>query len=157
MGLEQKVNGFLNRYPSVKKIIKRVYQVVMYTFSKKIKKEGDIERVSPNDKYEYFFGYYDKSPWDATDRYMICIKAKQAFKSVAPKEPATVGVIDTSDANKFIQIGVTHSWNVQQSCMAQWMGPDFSTRIIYNDFRNGKYCSVIYNFEDKKEETDETK
>ena len=143
----------LEQFPVIKRSVKRVYQLASVAMSKeKFKSEGDVVRVSPDDGFEYFYGYYDKSPWDATDRYMICIKAKQAFKSVAPKEPATVGVIDTSDANKFIQIGVTHSWNVQQSCMAQWMGPDFSTRIIYNDFRNGKYCSVIYNFEDKKEE-----
>lgn len=143
----------LEQFPVIKRSAKRVYQLASVSMSKeKYKSEGDVVRVSPDDGFEYFYGYYDKSPWDATDRYMICIKAQQAYKSVAPKEPATVGVIDTSDANKFIQIGVTHSWNVQQSCMAQWMGPDFRTRIIYNDFRNGKYCSVIYNFEDKKEE-----
>lgn len=27
--------------------------------------------------------------------------------------------------------------------MAQWLGPDFDRQIIYNDFRDGKYCSVI--------------
>ena len=93
-----------------------------------------------------------KSPWDATDRYMICHKVKQTYKSVAPKEPGIVGVIDTRDKNKFIKIGVTHSWNVQQGCMAQWMGPDYSSRILYNDFRNGNYCAVIYNFVMQKEE-----
>ena len=143
----------LEQFPVIKRSAKRVYQLASVAISNdKCKSEGDVIRVSPDDGFEYFYGYYDKSPWDATDRYMICIKAKQAYKSVSPKEPATVGVIDTNDANKFIQIGVTHSWNVQQSCMAQWMGPDFRTRIIYNDFRNGKHCSVIYNFENKKEE-----
>ena len=143
----------LEQFPVIKRSAKRVYQLASVATSKdKFKSEGNVVRVSPDDGYEYFYGYYDKSPWDATDRYMICIKAKQAYKSVAPKDPATVGVIDTNDENKFIQIGVTHSWNVQQSCMAQWMGPDFRTRIIYNDFRDGKYCSVIYNFENKKEE-----
>ena len=37
----------------------------------------------------------------------------------------------------------THTWNVQQGCMAQWLGLDFSSRIIFNDLRDGKYCSVI--------------
>ncbi len=36
--------------------------------------------------------------------------------------------------------------------MAQWLGPDFQSRIIYNDFRDGKYCSVIYNLVTKSEE-----
>lgn len=143
----------LEQFPVIKRSVKRVYQLVSVAFSKeKHKFEGDVIRVSPDDGYEYFYGYYDKSPWDATDRYMICIKVKQAFKTVAPKEPAIVGVIDTKEENRFIQIGMTHSWNVQQGCMAQWLGPDFATRIIYNDFREGKYCSVIYNFENKIEE-----
>lgn len=143
----------LEQFPAIKHAAKRVYQLAsVATSNEKFKSEGDVVRVSPDDGYEYFYGYYDKSPWDATDRYMICIKVKQAYKSVAPKEPGVVGVIDTQDQNKFIKVGVTHSWNVQQSCMAQWMGPDFETKIIYNDFRDGKYCSVIYNWAEKHEE-----
>lgn len=151
--IENMGKAALEQFPVIKRSAKRAYQLAsVATSNEKIKSDGDIARVSPDDGFEYFYGYYDKSPWDATDRYMICIKAKQAYKSVAPKEPAIVGVIDTHGNNKFIQIGVTHSWNVQQSCMAQWVGPDFGTKIIYNDFRNGKYCSVIYNWENKTEE-----
>ena len=151
--IENMGKAALEQFPVIKRSAKRAYQLAsVATSNEKIKSDGDIACVSPDDGFEYFYGYYDKSPWDATDRYMICIKAKQAYKSVAPKEPAIVGVIDTHDNNKFIQIGVTHSWNVQQSCMAQWVGPDFGTKIIYNDFRNGKYCSVIYNWENKTEE-----
>lgn len=144
----------LEQFPMIKRSIKRVYQFTsVVTSGEKNKFEGNIIRISPDDEFEYFYGYYDKSPWDAMDRYMICIKVKQAYKSVAPKEPGVVGVIDTQEGNKFIEIGITHSWNVQQSCMAQWMGPDFKTKIIYNDFRDGKYCSVIYNWAEKHEET----
>ena len=143
----------LEQFPAVKHAAKRVYQVAsVVTNRDKVKAEGDITRVSPDDGYEYFYGYYDKSPWDATDRYMICVRVQQAYKSVAPKEPGTVCLIDTQDNNKLIEIGTTHSWNVQQSCMAQWMGPDFKSRIIYNDFQDGHYCSVIYNVERKAEE-----
>ncbi len=141
------------KFPVVKRSLKRVYQWTSYVFSRdKIKSEGDLQKVTPDDGFEYYYGYYDKSPWDITDRYMICIKVVQAYRSVAPKEPGIVGLIDTQDNNCFIKIGATHSWNVQQSCMAQWMGPDFQSRIIYNDFRNKKYCSVIFNVKEMKEE-----
>lgn len=143
----------LEQFPAVKRAAKRMYQVASVASNKdKIIAEGDITRVSPDDGYEYFYGYYDKSPWDATDRYMICVRVQQAYKSVAPKEPGTVCLIDTADSNKLIEIGTTHSWNVQQSCMAQWMGPDFKSRIIYNDFRDGHYCSVVFNISEMKEE-----
>ena len=151
--LEAAGKKVLEQFPAVKHAAKRVYQIASVATNRdKVKAEGDITRVSPDDGYEYFYGYYDKSPWDATDRYMICVRVQQAYKSVAPKEPGTVCLIDTKDGNKVIEIGTTHSWNVQQSCMAQWMGPDFKSRIIYNDFRDGKYCSVVFNVETMQEE-----
>lgn len=57
MSIEQRINYQLNKFPRIKKIIKRVYQRTMYSISPKIRKEGAITRVSPDDKsHEYFFG-----------------------------------------------------------------------------------------------------
>lgn len=156
MSLEQKINYQLNKVPGVKKIIKRVYQRTMYAISPKIKCEGDIVRISPCDSaHEYFFGYYDKSPWDITDRYMLCMKANDTWSDVSPKENADILLIDTAlpehDAGRVKKIAETGSWNVQQSCMLQWLGPDFSSRILFNDCRDGKYVSVIKDIESGKE------
>lgn len=141
------------QFPFIKYSAKRVYQLVSYALSsEKIKVEGNVVRVSPDDGFEYYYGYYDKSPWDAKNRYMIALRVKQAYKSVAPKERGTVVLIDTQMNNRVIEVGKTDSWNVQQGCMAQWLGPDFSTRLIYNDFRDGRYCSVVYNVNERKEE-----
>lgn len=148
MSLEQRINYQLNKYPMIKKTVKSIYQHGMYTISKKIKSEGNITRISPNDNnHEYFFGYYDKSPWDITDRFMLCMKANNTWSDVSPKEKADILLIDTekSDADKdrVKKIAETHAWNVQQSCMLQWLGPDYSSRVLYNDYRDGKYVSVI--------------
>lgn len=152
MSLEQKINYQLNKYPGIKKYIKRGYQRTMYALSKKIKSEGDIIRVSPNDpESEYFFGYYDKSPWDATGRYMLCMRAKNTWSEPDPVGNAEILLMDAEDGYAFRVIATTHTWNVQQGCMAQWMGPDFSSRILYNDLRNGKYCSVIFDIASGKE------
>lgn len=143
----------LEQFPIVKRAAKRVYQMVSVATSRdKVKAEGDIVCASPSDGYEYFYGYYDKSPWDAMDRFMICMRVKQAYKSTAPTEPGSLCLIDTMEGNRIIEIDTTNSWNVQQGCMAQWMGPDFKSRIIYNDFRDGKYCSVVFNVERMTEE-----
>lgn len=155
MGFEQKINYQLNKFPAVKKVIKRTYQLGMYAISPKIKSEGNIVRISPDDNKEYFFGYYDKSPWDASDRYMLCVRANNTWSDVSPKESADIILIDTDKAENNPQrvrkIATTHAWNVQQSCMLQWLGPDFSSRILYNDYRDGKYCSVIFTLETMKE------
>lgn len=147
MGLEQKINYQLNKYPAIKKTIKRVYQRCMYALSQKVKSEGNIVRVSPDDGKEYFFGYYDKSPWDASGRYMLCMRANDTWTDVSPREPADILLIDLekeqTDAGRVKKVAETRSWNVQQGCMAQWLGPDFSSRITYNDCRNGQYVSVV--------------
>jgi hypothetical protein len=149
MSLEQKINYQLNKYPRVKKIIKRGYQRTMYALSKKITSEGDLVRISPNDGAEYFFGYYDKSPWDATGRYMMCMRAKNTWSEPDPLGEAEILLFDlnfnVNDNNYCRVIAKTHTWNVQQGCMAQWLGPDYSSYIIYNDLRGGKYCSVVLN------------
>ena len=131
VALENTGKKIFEQFPFIKRSCKRIYQLSMYVISKeKFKVDGEVIRVSPEDEYEYFYGYYDKSPWDITDRYMICMRVKQAYKSVAPKESGEVVIIDTENNNKVIKIGTTNSWNVQQGCMAQWLGPDFLRRLF---------------------------
>ena len=145
MSLEQTINYQLNKYPFIKKAAKRCFQLGMYAISKKVKSEGNILKISPDDEGEYFFGYYDKSPWDASGRYMLCMKAKNTWSEPDPKEPAELLLIDTENQNQARRVATTQTWNVQQGCMAQWLGPDYNSRIIFNDLREDKYCSVIIN------------
>lgn len=150
--IEDRINNVLSSFPIVKKVVKRSYQLSMYLVSPKIKSEGNIERISPNDEMEYFFGYYDKSPWDVNDRYMLCLRTNNTYKDVAPYDQiAEILLFDTQNNNSYEVIGKTNSWNVQQGCMLQWLGPDYSEKIIYNDFRDGEYCSVILNIKTKEE------
>lgn len=156
MRFEQKINYQLNKYPAIKKIVKRAYQVSMYVISPKIKSEGNIVRISPNDaSHEYFFGYYDKSPWDITSRYILCMRAKNTWSDVSPKEKADILLIDTtkveSDPERVKKLAETRAWNVQQSCMLQWLGPDYSSHILYNDYRDGRYVAVILEIKSGKE------
>ena len=151
MSIEQKVNYQLNKFPWIKKGVKRCYQLVMYMISPKIKSVGEILQVSPNDGAEYFFGYYDKSPWDATGRYMLCMKAKNTWSEPDPMDEAEIVLIDTQNGNYLRKLSTTQTWNVQQGCMAQWLGPDYKNEIIYNTLKNGKYCSVILNVDSSEE------
>lgn len=143
--IEQTINYQLNKCPQIKKIIKRAYQLIMYTISPKIKSEGNILCASPNNGMEYFFGYYDKSPWDAAGRYMLCMRAKDTWSEPDPNGEADIILIDALDNNSVRKLATTHTWNVQQGCMAQWLGPSFNEEILYNDLRDGKYCSIVLN------------
>lgn len=151
MSIEQKINAGLQRYPAIKKVVKRTYQLAMYVISPKLKSEGKLLCLTPNDEFEYFFGYYDKSPWDATGRYVLCNRVKNAYTKPDNDDPAELIIIDTEKDNTVRVLAKTHSWNVQQGCMLQWLGPDFRTKVIYNDFRGGKYCAIILNVESGEE------
>lgn len=144
MSIEQKINYQLNKCPAIKKVIKRCYQLGMYAISPKIKSVGNITRISPNENAEFFFGYYDKSPWDITGRYVLCMKTSDTWTDVSPKVKLKILLLDTQTDTAAV-LAKSSSWNVQQGCMAQWLGPDFKDRIIFNDFRGGKYVSVILN------------
>lgn len=150
MSLEQKINYQLNKFPKAKKYIKRIYQYGMYSVSPKFKSKGDIICVSPDDGKEYFFGYYDKTPWDASGDFMLCLRANNTWSDVSPNEPAEILLINTKN-NSIKKLAETFAWNVQQGCMLQWLGPDFSSKIIYNDCRGGKYVSVILEVNSGKE------
>lgn len=147
MSVEQIINYQLNKYPWIKKGVKRCYQLVMYAISPKIKSKGDIIRVSPNDGPEYFFGYYDKSPWDASGRYVLCMRANDTWNEPDPLSEADIILIDTKEGDKVKKLATTSIWNVQQGCMAQWLGPSFDKEMIYNTIHDGKYCSVVLNIE----------
>ena len=143
--IESRAKRILEPFPFVKTAGKRVYQYVGYALSgNKIKSEGDIVRLTPDDGMEYFFGYYDKCPWDADGARIIALRVRQTTKSPAPKEAGELVLIDPNGNEAPRVIATVHAWNVQQGCMAQWLGPDFRRHIIFNDFREGRYCSVIY-------------
>ena len=148
--IENRAKRLLEPFPGVKRAGKRVYQYTGYALSRnKIKSEGELVRLTPDDGMEYFFGYYDKCPWDADDRRLLALRVRDATKSPAPKEPGELVLIEPGGAPRVI--ATVHAWNVQQGCMAQWLGPDFRRRILFNDFREGRYCSVIFDTESMSE------
>ena len=147
MSIESRVHGLLANSPILKKIIKRAYQFTSVVIFRPKKSEGKIKRVTPKDEYEYLFGYYDKSPWDSSNKKILCLRVKNASKEVAPKEAAEIVLIDTENNNLPRVIAETRTWNVQQGCMLGWLGPKFDTEIFYNDYRDDRYCGVIKNIE----------
>ena len=141
--LEKLAKRVLEPFPFVKKAVNGAYRVLGYALSnEKLRSEGDVRRLTPDDGLEYFFGYYDKCPWDADDKRLLALRVKQSYKSPAPAEPGELVLIDGDGGTRVI--ATVHAWNVQQGCMAQWLGPDFRRYVLFNDFREGRYCSVIF-------------
>ena len=49
--------------------------------------------------------------------------------------------------NSIRKITTTHTWNIQQECIAQRLDLDCKRHILYNDIRQGKYCLIVLNIE----------
>ena len=124
------------------------YQRILYLMSAKMKCEGNVSVVTPDDKYEYLFGYYDKCPWSHDGRYILALKVKNATVDADSTAPAEIVRIDLNNNNFCETLAKTNCWNVQQGCMAQWFGDD---AILYNDFRDGKYCAIILDINNRTE------
>jgi len=93
----------------------------------------------------HFFGYYDKSPWDATGRYMLALEAPFADREPGPDDRATVGVIDLEADCLLYPLAETTAWNWQQGAMLQWLPGATDRLIIFNDRRDDGFISVIMN------------
>lgn len=142
------VHDHILKNAAIRHFMYGLYQRALYAISPKIDFEGNVKVITPKDGYEYLFGYYDKCPWDESGRYMLALRVKSAIAKADSTAKAEIVRIDLQADNRIEVLATTHTWNVQQGCMAQWL--DCST-ILYNDLRDNKYCSVILNLESKEE------
>ena len=149
--LKSLIKAKLSNYPSLIKALssyrKRiVYVLAMLSGRERYGKNMVTEQcITGGSSKEHFFGYYDKSPWCSSGRYVLALEVRCASRNPKINEEAAIGIIDTGDNYRFKVIGRTKTWNLQQGCMLQWLGPDFESRIIYNDVINGRYAAVVYN------------
>jgi len=91
----------------------------------------------------HFFGYYDKSPWDATGRYLLSLEVPFMDRQPTADDPATIGMIDLQDDNRWIPLGETLAWCWQQSTMLQWLPGEPQRKIIYNQRDGDHFISVV--------------
>ncbi len=100
----------------------------------------------------HFFGYYDKCPWSADGRRLLAHEADFIDRLPNGEEIACIGYFDLEKGTGFQKVAETRAWNWQQGSMLQWLGPSFDKLIIFNDLRDGKFVSVIFNIETRQEE-----
>lgn len=99
--------------------------------------------VSPQD-HHYFFGYYDKSQLDRASTKLLALQVEFMDRVPDSNDRAIIGYFDLeSKGQPFVEVAETRTFNWQQGCMLQWLGPDYDSRIIYNDLENGHFVSVI--------------
>ncbi|MBQ2986759.1 MAG: hypothetical protein IJE23_04680 [Tyzzerella sp.] len=102
-----------------------------------------MERIiTPNDGYQYFFGYYDLQPMDTTGRYHLTHRVKFMDRLPEPADIAELGAIDM-ESGEFVKWSETTAWNFQQGAMLRWYKDD--EHIVYNVFDGARYRTEIKN------------
>ena len=96
-----------------------------------------------------FFGYHDKTPVNSEGTKLLANRVQNSGSDPQDfNEIMEVGYFrkdkDNRFNSKFIKVGETITWSLQQGCMLQWNPAKPDREIIFNKLINNKYGSVIY-------------
>jgi Tol biopolymer transport system component len=107
-------------------------------------------QITSNDKEHFFASYYGIDAWSKDQRYALVLQTDIKHRLPDENDPATLGLVDMK-TKEFIPLAQTRAWNFQEGCMGHWLETNPDSLIIYNDFRDGKYVSVIMNVHTRQE------
>lgn len=80
----------------------------------------------------HFFGYYNKSTWDKTGRYVLGQQVPMMDAVLTPTLSAEVGCFDTANNDQFSVFDQTTAWNWQMGSQLQWLDGRPGRQAIYN-------------------------
>ena len=101
-----------------------------------------LEPVTRGPKH-HFFGYYEKSPWNASGGLMLAHEADFNDRPPSEADDVAVGVISLKGDGQFHPLARTLAWNWQQGAMLQWHPEDPERLFIHNDRRDGRHVGVV--------------
>jgi hypothetical protein len=99
----------------------------------------------PSQKHSWF-GYYDKSPWDFSGRYLLAMTVDFADRQPEPNDAITLGYVDLL-SGKFEPFAETKAWCWQTGCMLQWVPGTNGRTVIYNIRDGNRFGSVVHNLD----------
>ncbi len=108
-----------------------------------------INKINPDDGYHYFFGYYDKNPWNSDETKVLAHRVNFLNRFPNPEDDVEIGIIDLNTKN-FTAFDKTGAWNWQQGCQLQWINWQGKECAIYNVKEQGELKTKIYDFSTKE-------
>lgn len=104
-----------------------------------------VIRREDGKSHHYFFGYYDKQPWDVSGQRILAHRAMFLDHFPKPDDRAEIGYINLQGEREFVRLAETTAWNWQQGAQLQWLpnGQADGEQILFNDRRDGRLVAVI--------------
>lgn len=90
-----------------------------------------IIRLGDN-THSHFFGYYNKTVWDKTGRYVLGQQVEWADQRLTETLNASVGYFDLGNPGQFHLVETTSAWNWQMGSQLQWLNGMPGRKILYN-------------------------
>lgn len=96
------------------------------------------------DHHHFFFGYYDKTNFDASDTYMLSHRTKFIDRFPGDDDLVEIGYV-TLETGIFTKLGCTNAWNWQEGSMLQFYknGVNEPAQLIYNIIKRNCLGSVV--------------
>jgi len=91
----------------------------------------------------HFFGYYEKSPWNASGDLLLAHEVAFNDRPPTAGDPVTLGLIRLHQGNRFVPLAQSHAWNWQQGSMLQWHPLQPDRWLLHNDRRDGRLQAVL--------------
>jgi hypothetical protein len=84
------------------------------------------------DPGHYFFGYYDKCPWDSTHDRLLAHRASFCDRFPSVEDGVQIGYFDLAGSGAFVGLSQTTAWNWQQGAQLQWVQVEGREQILFN-------------------------
>lgn len=107
----------------------------------------DRVRAATQGPAHHFYGYYDKSPWNASGNLMLAHEVAFNDRAPTPQDVARIGVVHLDDGYHFEPLAESLAWNWQQGAMLQWHKTTGERCFFYNRRRGDQALGVLYDVE----------
>ena len=85
-----------------------------------------------DDGQHYFFGYYDKCPWNSTQDRLLAHRATFCDRFPSVNDGVDIGFFDLAGQREFRPLAQTTAWNWQQGSQLQWVEAAGREQVLFN-------------------------
>lgn len=89
----------------------------------------------------HFFGYYDRTPFDAVEGRLLCHSVEFDGRAVKAGDRAEIGLWDLGSGSYTI-LAETGAFNWQQGSLLQWLPATGGSRVVFNDRTADRFVGV---------------
>lgn len=111
----------------------------------------EVRTITRGPKF-HWFGYYDKLEFDPTNRFVLSNEVDFEHRTPTAADSIRVGMVDTRDNDRWIELGTSCAWGWQQGCMLQWR-PGSRSEVVWNDRDEDRHVCRVMNVETREVRT----